>query len=78
MSNDAEDKRIYEVVVNVQDQYSIWPANRVVPLGWRLAGYRGLKSHCLSYITEAWTDMRPLDLRVHMSGADRDDPAKPH
>jgi MbtH protein len=52
-----------EVVLNDEEQYSIWPADRDVPVGWRKAGKRGKKAECLAYINEVWTDMRPLSLR---------------
>lgn len=61
-----EDTTIYQVVVNHEEQYSIWPADRELPLGWRAAGKEGLKSDCLEYIKEVWTDMRPLSLRKKM------------
>jgi MbtH protein len=54
---------IYKVVVNDEQQYSIWPEHRENPLGWRDAGKSGLKAECLAYIDEVWTDMRPLGLR---------------
>lgn len=56
----------FEVVVNHEDQYSIWPADREIPAGWRKAGKQGNKAECLSYINEVWTDMRPLSLRKKM------------
>lgn len=61
-----EDHPIYTVVMNDEEQYSIWPASRPLPLGWRDAGKRGTKEECLSYIKEVWTDMRPLSLRKRM------------
>ena len=61
-----EDVTIYKVVVNHEEQYSIWPADREIPLGWRDAGKSGLKDECLAYIEEVWTDMRPLSLRKKM------------
>jgi len=70
MSNDdREDRTIYKVVVNHEEQYSIWPAHRENPLGWRDAGKTGPKADCLSHIKEAWTDMRPLSLRKKMEQA---------
>jgi MbtH protein len=70
MSNDErEDRTIYKVVVNHEEQYSIWPAHRENPLGWRDAGKTGPKGDCLSHIKEAWTDMRPLSLRKKMEQA---------
>ena len=56
----------FEVVVNHEEQYSIWPAEREIPAGWRKAGKQGLKAECLAYINEVWTDMRPLSLRKKM------------
>lgn len=53
----------YNVVVNHEEQYSIWPLRRELPPGWTLAGKSGTKSECLSWIQEVWTDMRPLSLR---------------
>jgi len=61
-----EDNRIYRVVVNHEEQYSIWPADRENALGWNDAGKRGTKTECLEYIKEVWTDMRPLSLRKKM------------
>ena len=58
-----EDDSRYEVVVNHEEQYSIWPEGREVPLGWRLAGRAGSKAECLAYVEQVWTDMRPLSLR---------------
>ncbi|OEZ63914.1 MULTISPECIES: MbtH family NRPS accessory protein [unclassified Duganella] len=58
----------YEVVINDEEQYSIWPAGRSVPNGWRLVGQQGVKSVCLDYINTVWTDMRPLSLRQQMAG----------
>ncbi|BAY48978.1 MbtH domain-containing protein [Scytonema sp. HK-05] len=66
---DTEDTTIYKVVVNHEEQYSIWPADRENALGWRDAGKSGLKSECLEYIKEVWTDMRPLSLRKKMESA---------
>ena len=65
-SDEEEDTRIYKVVVNHEEQYSIWFANRENPLGWNDVGKSGLKPECLAYIKEVWTDMRPLSLRKHM------------
>jgi len=64
--NDNADSARYKVVVNHEEQYSIWPAERENPVGWRDAGRIGSKTECLAYIREAWTDMRPLSLRKTM------------
>jgi MbtH protein len=64
--NESEDNTIYKVVVNHEEQYSIWFTNREPPLGWREVGKSGSKAECLAYIKEVWTDMRPLSLRNKM------------
>ncbi len=64
--DDNEDKTIYKVVVNHEDQYSIWPADRENALGWNDVGKTGNKAECLAYIEEVWTYMRPLSLRKAM------------
>ncbi|MCB0587050.1 MAG: MbtH family protein [Phaeodactylibacter sp.] len=61
--NQEDENRIYHVVMNHEEQYSIWPAGREIPAGWREAGKTGPKAECLSYIKEVWTDMRPLSVR---------------
>ncbi|SFW72975.1 MbtH family protein [Amycolatopsis australiensis] len=53
----------YEVVVNTEEQYSIWRTGRQVPAGWRTVGKSGTREDCLGYIEENWTDMRPLSVR---------------
>lgn len=62
-----DDDRTYTVVVNDEEQYSIWPADRDVPAGWREAGTTGSRSECLAVISELWTDLRPKSLRDRMS-----------
>jgi len=64
--DEKEDYTIYKVVLNHEEQYSIWPAERENPPGWRDAGKTVSKSVCLAHIKEAWTDMRPLSLRKRM------------
>ena len=71
--NDDNDTMLYKVVVNHEEQYSIWPADRENPLGWRDAGKSGTKAECLAYIKEVWTDMRPLSLRRQMDEAQKND-----
>jgi MbtH protein len=71
MRDESEDKTIYRVVVNHEEQYSIWPVDREIPLGWRDAGKSGLKAECLAYIGTVWTDMRPLSLRKKMEEMQR-------
>ncbi|MCK9396374.1 MAG: MbtH family NRPS accessory protein [Methylobacter sp.] len=66
MAWDEEDTTIYQVVVNPEEQYSIWPEYKEIPGGWRTVGKIGNKQECLDHIKEIWTDMRPLGLRIHM------------
>jgi MbtH protein len=61
--DEAEDDTVYVVVVNHEEQYSIWPEVKPVPAGWRAAGQRGSKAECLSFIGRVWTDMTPASLR---------------
>ena len=63
---EGDDTTVYKVVINHEEQYSIWPADRDLPGGWTGAGKRGLKVDCLAFIEDVWTDMRPLSLRKHM------------
>lgn len=63
-----DEERDFSVVVNDEEQYSIWPADKPPPEGWRTVGKQGLKVECLAYIDEVWTDMRPLSLRRRMDG----------
>jgi MbtH protein len=67
--DELEDTTVYNVVINHEEQYSIWPEYRDIPLGWSTVGKRGLKAECLDYIQEVWTDMRPLSLRKRMAEA---------
>jgi MbtH protein len=68
--NEQEDTTVYNVVVNHEEQYSIWPVYRDLPKGWRAVGKSGPKQECLDYIEEVWTDMRPLSLRKKMEAAE--------
>lgn len=69
MADEKEDNRIYRVVLNHEEQYSIWPVDRQNAPGWSDAGKSGPKQECLAYIQEVWTDMRPLSLRIKMDAA---------
>ena len=71
---EQDDKTIYKAVVNHEEQYSIWPADRENPLGWRDGGKTGPKADCLAYIKVVWTDMRPLSLRKKMEQAGQQRP----
>ncbi len=61
----------YKVVVNHEEQYSIWPLERENPAGWNDAGKQGTRAECLAYIETVWLDMRPRSLREHMDAASR-------
>ena len=65
-STASENTVLYKVVVNHEEQYSIWPIDRENPAGWHDTGKSGAKQECLDYIETVWTDMRPLSLRKTM------------
>lgn len=69
MSEGSEDRLIYKVVVNDEEQYSLWLATRELPAGWRDGGVTGSREECLAHIEKVWTDMRPLSLRRKMDEA---------
>lgn len=62
--SENDDTTIFKVVINHEEQYSIWPVDRDNPPGWRDAGTSGTKAECLAFIQAVWTDMRPLSLRT--------------
>jgi MbtH protein len=65
--DEEADNITYKVVVNHEEQYSIWPVDKENALGWNDAGKSGTKAECLAYINEVWTDMRPRSLRERMA-----------
>ena len=67
--NEGEDGR-YVVLVNEEEQYSLWPAAKAVPAGWRSVGKEGSEKECMAFVDEVWTDMRPLSLRRACSDGD--------
>ena len=67
MSSEDEEIERFLVVVNDEEQYSIWPEGREMPAGWRAVGEAAAKAECLAYIEAHWTDMRPLSLRRAMA-----------
>ncbi|KJJ97894.1 antibiotic synthesis protein MbtH [Pseudomonas sp. 21] len=67
MAFDREEA-VYKVLVNGEEQYSLWPDYKEVPAGWREAGKQGSKAECLAFVEANWTDMRPLSLRQKMDG----------
>ncbi|MGO9771419.1 MAG: MbtH family protein [Roseiarcus sp.] len=74
MAWEEDESLVYSVVVNHEEQYSIWPEYKEIPKGWRAVGKTGLKAECLLYIKEVWTDMRPLSLRKQMEAAEAGEP----
>jgi MbtH protein len=68
MVAEEDDTRGYLVVVNDEEQYSVWLEGRELPAGWRPDGTRGTKAECLAHIESVWTDMRPASLRQAMGG----------
>jgi MbtH protein len=69
LNQEEEDTSVYIVVINHEEQYSIWPEYKEIPNGWTAVGKSGTKQECLDYIKEVWTDMRPLSLRKQMADA---------
>ena len=69
MSETSEDRTVYQVVLNHEGQYSLWPIDREVPAGWKQAGKSGTREECLAYINEVWTDMRPESLRKRLESS---------
>lgn len=61
--DEKSDKSKFIVVSNHEEQYSLWPAGRELPLGWKAAGFDGTRAECLEHISKIWTDMRPASLR---------------
>lgn len=60
------DGDVFQVLINEEEQYSIWPARKPVPEGWRAVAFTGSKAECSAFIDTAWTDMRPRSLRERM------------
>ncbi|MFD5794183.1 MbtH family protein [Streptomyces diastatochromogenes] len=70
MAEQASDDAVYRVVLNDEEQYSIWWADRPLPAGWHAEGTEGSREECLARIDAVWTDMRPLSLRRRMAEAE--------
>ncbi|HEX5996579.1 MAG TPA: MbtH family NRPS accessory protein [Jiangellales bacterium] len=62
----------WAVLVNDEEQYGLFPADRPVPGGWRPAGFTGTAADCQAYVNDRWTDLRPATLRRAMAGAAAD------
>jgi MbtH protein len=66
-----DDDITFQVLVNDEEQYSLWPADKEVPAGWRPDGTRGTRQECMDHVDEVWTDMRPRSLRERMAAAEQ-------
>jgi MbtH protein len=64
--DDEDDKSLHTVVVNHEEEYSTWWADREPPPGWQRVGEPRTQKECLAWIDEHWTDQRPLSLRRQM------------
>lgn len=64
-----DDDARYQVLINDEEQYSLWLADHDIPAGWRAVGIEASKADCMAYVDEVWTDMRPRSLREQMDGA---------
>jgi len=54
-----DDERAYLVLVNAENQHSLWPVDIAVPDGWRTAHGPARRGTCLEYVEEHWPDIRP-------------------
>ncbi|MDO8692599.1 MAG: MbtH family NRPS accessory protein [Sheuella sp.] len=63
------DGDLLKVLINSEGQYSVWPAKKDAPAGWKETGFTGSKVECSEYVDREWTDMRPISLQVAMQGA---------
>jgi MbtH protein len=66
-ASEPDTQTLFKVVLNDEEQYSIWPAARANALGWRDEGTSGTRETCLEHIDRIWTDMRPLSVRQQMN-----------
>ncbi|MFC0067454.1 MbtH family protein [Umezawaea endophytica] len=62
-----DDNTTYQVLVNDEEQHSLWPLGKELPDGWRSAGKEGSKQECMDHVDEVWIDMRPRSLRERMA-----------
>jgi MbtH protein len=66
MIDEQDDTRVYIVLINQEEQYSLWRKTKQIPPGWRAVGKEGTRAECSAYVDSVWTDMRPLSLRKKM------------
>lgn len=70
MTNPFDDENgLFQVLVNDENQHSLWPSFAEVPAGWTVVLTESPRADCLSYIEENWRDMRPASLVRAMSEA---------
>ncbi|NBH02728.1 MbtH family NRPS accessory protein [Amycolatopsis sp. SID8362] len=62
-----DENTTFQVLVNDEEQYSLWPADKEVPAGWHPDGTTGTRQECMDHVDEVWTDMRPRSLRERMA-----------
>jgi MbtH protein len=67
-ANQVPGTDLERVVVNDEEQFSLWPIGRELPHGWREEGTRGSRAVCLERIELIWTDMRPKSVRGRGTG----------
>ncbi|MEV6632770.1 MbtH family protein [Actinoplanes sp. NPDC051470] len=67
VNTENDQERTYKVVLNEEEQYSIWPDDREIPTGWRPSGFTGGKDDCLQHIDQVWTDITPLSVRRRLA-----------
>jgi MbtH protein len=73
MTDETRDAmKTYKVLINAEEQYSLWPARKAIPAGWREVGPTGSKAECLEYVEKVWTDITPLTVRRRMAGRSMD------
>jgi MbtH protein len=70
-NDDTQTDKLFIVLMNDEEQYSLWPKGKTIPAGWRFVGKEGNQEECSRYVDEVWTDMRPLSLRKKMEQASR-------
>lgn len=61
-----QQEELHQVLVNDEEQYSLWPADKEIPLGWKHSFGPDKKEACLAFVNKVWTDMRPKSLRDEM------------
>jgi MbtH protein len=66
-SDDEEVPQIYIVLVNEEEQYSLWLSHKDIPTGWTNVGFSGTKGECMEYVDKIWTDITPLSVRKRLA-----------